>query len=120
MFNLVKIGEKELPMLSMASVDYYFRHIFGRDPIKLQADNSDDIGAMYDFIFKMGYVMNRFAELKDKKEMFKLTEDSFYDWTEQFERNDLIDALEDIQLTYEGQAVTRSVAKKKSEELTER
>ena len=120
MYNIVKIGEKDVPMLSMASVDYYYKNIFHEDPIKLQIDKNEDYGAIFVFMQKMGFVMAKFAEMKDRKEMLKLTEDSFYEWADGFERNDLVLALEDIQKTYEGQRVTGSTAKKNSEQLTDR
>lgn len=118
MYNVVKIGDKEVPMLSMASVDFYYKEIFHEDPIKLQVENSD-AGAIFTMIEKMGFVMAKFAEIHDRKEMLKLNMDSFYEWLDGFERNDLTDALEDIQKTYEGQTVTSSKAKKKKDEPTD-
>ena len=116
MFNIVKIGTSDVPMLSMASVDVYYRNIFHEDPIKIQTDDNADAGTMINFIQRMGFVMAKFAELKDRKEMLKLNEDSFYDWMDTMERNDLIEALPDIQATYEGQSVPSSEAKKNNEE----
>ena len=117
MFNVVKIGEKEVPMLSMASVDLYFKNIFHEDPIEIQTDmeTSDAIG----FYQRMGFVMAKFAELKERKEMLKLTEDAYIEWMDGFERNDLLQALEYIQKTYDGQRVPTSDAKKKNEEPSE-
>jgi len=119
MFNIVKIGDKEVPMLSMASVDLYYRNIFHEDAIKLQASGNFDEGDLINFVSRMAFVMAKFAELKDRKEMNKLNEDMFLDWLDQFERQDFINALVDVRLTYEGQAVTASDAKKKSEEPSE-
>lgn len=116
MFNIVKIGTSEVPMLSMASVDVYYRNIFHEDPLKIQTDENADTGVMIGFIQRMGFVMAKFAELKDRKEMLKLNEDSFYEWMDTMERNDLINALPDIQMTYEGQSINGSEAKKNNEE----
>lgn len=117
MYNVVKIGEKEVPMLSMASVDLYFKNIFHEDPVIIQTnmETSDAIG----FYQRMGFVMAKFAELKERKEMLKLTEDAYIEWMDGFERNDLLQALEYIQKTYDGQQVTCSDAKKKNEEPSE-
>lgn len=114
MYNVVKIGKKEVPMLSMASVDLYFKNIFHEDPVVIQTnmETGDAIG----FYQRMGFVMAKFAEIKERKEMLKLTEDAYIDWLDGFERNDLLQALEYIQQTYDGQQVTYSDAKKKSEE----
>lgn len=119
MYNIVHIGNKEIPMLSMASVDYYYKNIFHEDPIKLQAAENSDIGAMLGFIERMAFVMAKFAECKDRKEMMKLNEEAFLDWADSFERNELIEALPDVQKTYEGQSLTGSKAKKNSDEPNE-
>ena len=115
MYNIVKIGEKDVPMLSMASVDIYYRNIFHEDPVKLQT-NDPDQGDIVNFFLRMAFVMAKFAELKNRAEMNKLNEDAFLDWLDQFDRAAYYDALGDIRLTYEGQAVTESVSKKKDEE----
>lgn len=119
MFNIVRIGDKEIPMLSMASVDLYYRQIFHEDPIKMQTSKDFDEGDLINFVSKMGFVLAKFAELKSRKEMLKLNEDAYYEWLDQFERYDYMNALADIRATYEGQAVTLSDAKKKDGEPTE-
>lgn len=118
MYNKIVIGEKEVPMLSMASVDLYYRNIFHEDPIKLQTQGMEDADAI-NFIIRMGFVMAKFAELKDRKEMAKLNEDTFLDWLDQFERNEILAALPDVQKAYEGQMVTGAQAKKNNGEQTD-
>lgn len=115
MFNNVKIGERTIPMMAMASCDVYYRNIFHEDAIKLQTKKDLDEGDLVNFIMKMGFVMAKFAELKDRKEMNKLNEDSYLDWLDQFDRAEYLSALGDVRLTYEGQAVTVSDSKKKDE-----
>ena len=115
MYNVVKIGDKDVPMLSMASVDIYYRNIFHKDAIKLQSDGLDE-GDLINFVMEMGFVMAKFAELKDRKEMAKLNEDAFLDWLDGFERADYLNALVDVRMTYEGQSVTASEAKKNTAE----
>jgi hypothetical protein len=67
----------------------------------------------------MAFVMAKFAECTDRKNMMKLNEDAFLEWADGFERNELIEALPDIQKTYEGQSLTGSTAKKNNDELNE-
>lgn len=117
MYNEVKIGSRTVPMLSMASVDVYYREIFHEDPIKLQVTENQDPGAMYDFTMKMGFVMAKFAETKDRKEMLKLSLFDYLDWLDQFDRMDIANALEDVQKTYNGQSITTANAKKNNAEL---
>ena len=117
MYNIVKIGEKDVPMLSMASVDIYYRNIFHEDAIKLQTKEQDE-GDLINFVMKMGFVMAKFAELKDRKEMNKLNEDFYLDWLDTFERSDYLNALPDVRKTYEGQSLTDAETKKNTDELT--
>lgn len=116
MYNEVKIGTKIVPMLSMASVDVYYRNIFHEDPIKLQATANPDAGDMINFVQRMGFVMAKFAALKDRKQMLSLTENDYLEWLDGFERMELMEALGDVQNTYNGQMVTTSEAKKNTEE----
>lgn len=117
MYNVVKIGAAEVPMLSMASVDLYYRQIFHEDPIALQAgDTPITDGEAINLYSRMGFVMAQFAALKSRKEMLKLSEDAYYDWMDTFERGDYLEALSDIRATYEGQSLAASSAKKNSEE----
>ena len=115
MYNVVKIGDKDVPMLSMASVDIYYKHIFHEDAIKVQTKETDE-GDIINFVSRMAFVMAKFAELKDRKEMLKLNEDAYLEWLDQFERTDFLNALVDARRTYEGQSITMSDAKKNNGE----
>lgn len=118
MYNIISVGDKQIPMLAMASVDVYYRNIFHEDAIKLQASKDLDEGDLINFVMRMGFVMAKFAELRDRKEMNKLNEDAFLDWLDGFDRLDYLQALGDIRMTYEGQSVTQSDSKKNSAEQT--
>ena len=69
MYNEVKIGSKTVPMLAVASVDVYYREIFHEDAVKIQANENQDAEVLIDFVQQMAFVMAKFAELKDRKEM---------------------------------------------------
>ena len=115
MFDVVKIGDQEVPMLAMASVDVFFRNIFHEDPIALQARGLDE-GAAIVLYERMGFIMAKYAELKKSSEMRKLNEDAYLEWLSQFSRGDYIAALPDIMDVYNGQQATSSSSKKKNEE----
>lgn len=115
MFDIVKIGEKEVQMLAMASVDVFYRNIFHEDPILAQTRDQDEGSAIL-FYEQMGFVMAKYAELKKSSEMRKLNEEAYIDWLGQFTRSDYISALPDIMNVYNGQQATESDAKKKDEE----
>lgn len=119
MYQVVKIGDKEVPMLSMASVDVYYRQVFKKDAIKLQSSKDFDEGDLINFVMEMGFIMAKFAELKDRKKMSALNEDAYLDWLDGFDRSEYLASLADIRMTYEGQQVTSSDAKKNGEASTE-
>lgn len=117
MYNIVKIGDKEVPMMSMASVDIYYRNVFHRDALKTQVGAMDEADSV-NFVLEMAFIMAKFAELNDRKEMLKLNEESFIEWLDQFDRVDLINALPDAQKTYEGQMLETADAKKNTDALS--
>ena len=118
MYNIVKIGDASVPMLAMASVDLYYKQIFHEDPIKMQTGKDFNEGDLVNFLCRMGFVMAKFAEVKDRKEMAKLNEDMFLDWLDQYDRAAYLNALADIRATYEGQSVGTSDAKKNTDQPT--
>lgn len=118
MFNIVKIGGTDVPMLSMASIDVYYRNVFHEDPLKLQTEEQSPSEAVA-FYQRMGFIMAKFAELKTREGMRELREDDYLDWLDTFDRLELMNALSDIQKTYDGQAVTNAEAKKNKNEPNE-
>ena len=119
MFSNVRIGAVEVPMKAMASVDFDYRNIFHEDPTKLQSDPNFGTADLINFLMRMAFVMAKAAELDNRKEMAKLNESMFYDWLDQFNRAEFMDALEGIKAVYDGQSVTTSEAKKNSDEPSE-
>lgn len=120
MYAVIKIGGKDVPMLCMASSDIFYRQIFHEDAIKLQTRENLDTGDQINFVTRMAFVMAKYAELKDPKEMKKLNEDAFLDWLDQFDRGEFYAAFESILRLYEGQTVTAADAKKNSGEPSDK
>ena len=118
MYQEVKIGSKSVPMMAMASVDDMYEKIFHEDPIALQSSDDFDTGKLLKLVQRMGFVMAKFAELKDRRKMRELNIDDYEDWLDQFERNEYIEALPNIRAVYEGQMITYTEAKKNSDEPT--
>lgn len=115
MFNVVKIGDKAVPMLAMASVDVYYAHVFHEDPLKVQLKAEDEADSV-NFVIRMAFIMAKYAETKTRKGMMELNEDAFVEWLDQFDRFDLINALPDVQKTYDGQQLSTAEAKKNNDE----
>ena len=117
MFANVKIGEREIPMKAMASVDYLYWQVFHEDPIQLQTRDNFGAGEQINFTMKMGFIMAMLAA-GDRKSVSSMNEESYLDWLDQFERIDYLNAVGDIRLVYEGQFASGADAKKKDAEPT--
>lgn len=113
MYKIVKIGDRDVPMLAMASCDSDYRRIFGEDPIKAQMKGDE---STVDFAYKMAYVMAMFAEKHNRKEMQKLNEDTYLDWLDGFYRADFMEALGEVVNVYESQKAPSSKEKKRTDE----
>ena len=111
MYGEIRIGEKTVPMLALASADIYYKQIFREDPVKIQASGNYDAADAINLFMRMGFVMAKYAELKSSAEMRKLNEDNFTDWLDQFDRGEFYSAIEDIKRVYEGQKVGTSESK---------
>lgn len=116
MYGEIKIGDKTVPMLAMASTDVYYKRIFHEDPLVIQASKSNDIALQLDMTMKLGFVMAKFFELKTPQKMRELTEDHYIEWLDQFGREEYYEAIEDIRKVYEGQQIGTSEAKKSKDE----
>lgn len=112
MFREVKIGDKSVPMLAMASANIYYKRVFGRDAIVAQADAATD-GERIAFYGEMGFIMAQMAKAKgDRKALLALNEERYIEWLEQFDASAYNAAIAKIAMVYEGQLSTDSEAKK--------
>lgn len=117
MFAKVKIGEKEVPMLAMASSNIYYKRIFGEDPIRLQADKDLTSGEQIEFAMQMGFVLAKAAEAQgDRKKMLSLNEETYLEWLDQFGNDDYLDpdVLANVVAVYNGKGPD-SVEKKEAD-----
>ena len=112
MFDTVTIGEKQVPMLCLASTNIYFNKIFGVDPLALQSKKLTPAEGI-DFATKMAFVMAKQAELKSERAaMLRLNEGDFIDWLDGFEAVDVQLALEAAMNVYRADSKETSTPKK--------
>ena len=116
MYKKIKIGDKEVPMMSMASTDIYYKNTFNEDPLKAASQNMDAADAMY-MAMKVGFIMNRQTELS-RKDMLKLNEEAYLEWLDQFPREDYVelDTLSEIMDVYNADKKPTSTAKNQADQ----
>lgn len=111
MFREVKIGDKTVPMLALASANIYYKRVFGKDALVLQA-NAETTGERIAFYGEMGFIMAKMAEAQgDRAKLLNLGEEQYIEWLEGFDTGAYNAAIKDMAELYEGQQVTKSKSK---------
>ena len=93
---VVKIGDKEVEMVSSALTSLAYKKIFGRDILStltnFKADKADLAQAnnAIDNVAQLGFVMAMQAKLSIP-DFMKLSEVSYYEWVNEFQFGDLFD-----------------------------
>lgn len=114
MYSVIKIGDKDVPLLAMASASVYYKRVFGRDAIVAQSDAKTD-GETISFYGEMGYIMAAMAEAQgDRAKLNAMSFDKYVEWLDQFESADYNMAILEIAKVYEGQNKTTSESKKET------
>lgn len=109
MFKVVKIGEKDVPMLSNAATPYRFKQMYGMDLMNEMSklDETKPTEAI-EVVEQLAFIMSKAAE---KADMNMLNMGMYYDWLEQFDSDDMINAFSDIVTLYIGNIKTSSKSK---------
>lgn len=109
MFKVVKIGEKDVPMLSNAATPYRYKQMYGMDLMNEMSklDENKPTEAI-EVVEQLAFIMSKAAE---KADMNMLNMEMYYDWLEQFDSDDMINAFKDIVTLYIGNIKTSSKSK---------
>lgn len=113
MYRVITIGDKEVPMMAVASAREYYIGTFKEDPFDVLG-KLDDQGAQVSFGYKIGFIMAKQAELMNRAEMRKLNYDAYLDWLDQFGSGDFLAACGSIVELFVAQLST--TAKEKNAE----
>lgn len=93
---VVKIGDKEVEMVSSALTSLAYKKIFGRDILttltNFKADKADlaQANTAIDNVAQLGFVMAMQAKLSIP-DFMKLSEVNYYEWVNEFQFGDLFD-----------------------------
>lgn len=113
MYKVINIGEKAVPMLSMASANIYYKRVFHEDPLVLMNDADSSAADYIRFGMQMGYIMAVMAEAKgDRAKLNAMSEDGYAEWLDGFDNGAMISASADAAALYVGQNIPTSKEKK--------
>lgn len=116
-YGVVKIGGVDVPMTANAATPIRYNQIFREGYYKTVTDGTITTEQRIEFFEKVGFVMAKQAE---KTDMTKIREADFFEWLEQFEVNDLINAVDDIADVYQGNQARESTPKEQAAQPTGR
>lgn len=112
MKGTITIGSQGVEMVANAASPHLYKTIFREDFLR-ETQNPDPDPTIFQ---KMGFVMALQASGKPTREILTgTTEDDFYEWLEQFEALDLIQASADIANLFTQQRKPTQVPKKKAD-----
>lgn len=95
MKRIINIGNQKVEMLCNAASPYRYHQCFHEDLFSLITGDPENSEAINAFM-KLGYIFAKQAE----GEISTVSEDGYYDWLEQFELMDYINAVGDIGTLY--------------------
>ena len=115
MYGKVQIGNREVELVANAASPYRFRQVFKADFLRLALEIDDT--SSIDLFIKMGFIMAKQAE---KADFAKINEDTFFEWLEEFEPQDVQLAASDIANVYAGNAETDASPKSEADRPSEK
>ena len=110
MFAEVKVGKFTIPMRASGRTPLYYRQVFHKEILDAFSSEGNKFSMAAENIPEVAYIMAMNGEGAD---MSRLNEDTFAEWTEQFEAMDLLMAGEEIFNVYLNNLESTSKAKKK-------
>lgn len=117
--SIIKIGGRDVRMAARASNAFFFRRVFGDDPLVLLSKATDDENSALsvDFATRMAYIMKMMAECDcDGETMAKAVSlGDFLVWVDTFSVFDFAEAAADIITLYMSQGKTHSAEKKRDD-----
>lgn len=116
MFKEISIGKKEVKLLSNAATPLYYKQTFNKDIISKIYNSEDRIRDVGDLAPEIAFIMEIQAKASEEGRRAKpeeLTNEKYFDFLEEFEPLDFMNAAQEIINLYLGDAMTDSKSKKK-------
>lgn len=122
MFKKIMMNGEELPILTTAATNVYYRQIFGEDALALQSEGTMTIAQQVEFAQKLMFVAAKQAEGQAltvagkassvRDYMRTIDEDAYIDWLDTVDFGDVNGAAADVMQAYIGGSKSTSRAKK--------
>ena len=107
MRGTVKIGDRDVVMVTNGATPFLYKKVFRKD--FLATTQKEDL----DVYTELGYIMAMQAERPLAELVNGLSIEDFYKWVEEFEAMDVVNCAADIFRIYQAQSTPTSTAKKK-------
>ena len=104
----IRIGEQMVPMRATAATAYRYRQTFHGDLLTELAKKKEETENV-ELVQRLAFIM---AKSATDTNMNTLNEDAYFDWLEQFETIDLVEALPQVIALYMTSKGSTSEAKK--------
>lgn len=110
MYGVIKIGEKDVPMLATAATPIKYRQVFQKNLLPYFMGKATDDEAA-EMIGELAYIM---AADADRRDSMKLSQDGYVKWLEGFDPLAFVDGnvVTAIIALYQGNSYTQATAKK--------
>lgn len=118
MYGVIKIGEKDVPMLATAATPIKYRQVFQKNLLPYFMGKATDDEAA-EMIGELAYIM---ASDADRRDSMKLSLDGYVKWLEGFDPLAFVDGdvVNGIIALYQGNSYTQATAKKNQDQPNER
>ena len=117
-YGIIKIGEKDVPMLATAATPIKYRQVFQKNLLPYFMGKATDEDAA-EMVGELAYIM---AADADRRDTMKLSLDGYVKWLEEFDPLAFVDGgvVNAILALYQGNANSQAEAKKNQSRPSER
>ena len=109
LYETIKIGNDDVTLCSCGSTIKCYKDVFGEDFLTALSKDATDMNNY----LQMGFVMAKFAELKERDAVSRLTKSDFLDWCDKYTTGDLVVAVEKVATIFMKESAGTVASKKK-------